>query len=154
MRRWIQLASLSLSLCIALSACERGPEPETEPAGERGPAAADPEAVRVPLHGAKIKGSDQALVTIVEFSDYACPFCKKAHETIESLLGGYEGRVRLALLLTIGVPSGAAAYLTARPPAHVRRWRLELVVSGRPREARCRSAATTSAHRASAPGSR
>lgn len=40
-----------------------------------------------------------------------------------------EGRVRLALLLTIGVPSGAAAYLTARYAGHVDQWLLKLVIS-------------------------
>lgn len=106
MRRFIQLARISLALGLALSACDRGPETVTtdNPAPERGaaagPRAADkaaPAAVRVPLHGAKIKGSDKALVTVVEISDYACPFCKKAHATVEALLAEYGDSVRLAV---------------------------------------------------------
>lgn len=39
------------------------------------------------------------------------------------------GRVRLALLLTIGAPSAAAAYLTARYAGHVDQWLLKLVIA-------------------------
>ncbi len=107
MRRFIQIARLSLALGLAVSACDRGPEttdtapPKVAPAAVKG-AVKGPEkgasaAVRVPIQGAKIKGSDRALVTIVEFSDYACPFCKRAHTTVEALLGQYGDKVRLAV---------------------------------------------------------
>lgn len=39
------------------------------------------------------------------------------------------GRVRLALLLTIGAPSAAAAYVTARYAGHVDQWLLKLVIA-------------------------
>lgn len=107
MRRFFNIAALSLALCGAMSGCLQAPESTSQERGEGKPAPAplreksepkaDAVAVRVPLLGAKIKGSDEALVTIVEFSDYACPFCKKAHETVESLLGQYGKRVRLAV---------------------------------------------------------
>jgi hypothetical protein len=40
-----------------------------------------------------------------------------------------DGRVRLGLLLTVGAPSGAAAYLTARYAGHVDQWLLKLVIA-------------------------
>jgi protein-disulfide isomerase len=100
MRRFFHLASLALSLCFAVSACQKGASPEPAPQDEKAeakPAAAPEGLVRVSLQGAKVKGSDRALVTIVEFSDYQCPFCKKAHQTIETLLGEYGDKVRLAV---------------------------------------------------------
>ncbi len=41
------------------------------------------------------KGSDKAPVTIVEFSDFECPYCVKAEETVKQVMKEYEGKVRL-----------------------------------------------------------
>ncbi len=41
-----------------------------------------------------IRGSLDAPVTIVEYSDFECPFCEAAHSTIQSILRRYEGTVR------------------------------------------------------------
>lgn len=41
------------------------------------------------------RGPSDALVTIVEFEDFQCPFCKKAQETIQQVLARYKDRVRL-----------------------------------------------------------
>ena len=41
------------------------------------------------------KGPDKAPVTIVEFSDFECPYCVKAEETVQEVLKTYEGKVRL-----------------------------------------------------------
>lgn len=40
-----------------------------------------------------IRGSFDAPVTIVEFSDLQCPFCKRFHETMKQVMENYEGRV-------------------------------------------------------------
>jgi protein-disulfide isomerase len=40
-------------------------------------------------------GPPDALVTIVEFSDYQCPFCKRVHVTMRELLARYPADVRL-----------------------------------------------------------
>lgn len=40
-------------------------------------------------------GPTTAAVTIVEFADYECPFCRTASEEVERILHDYEGRVRL-----------------------------------------------------------
>jgi protein-disulfide isomerase len=41
------------------------------------------------------RGPANAPVTIVEFSDFECPFCKRAAETVEQVMKTYEGKVRL-----------------------------------------------------------
>lgn len=41
-------------------------------------------------------GSDKASVTIVEFSDFQCPFCSRAAETVTQLKKKYSGKVRIA----------------------------------------------------------
>ena len=41
------------------------------------------------------KGPDGAPVTIVEFSDYECPFCVRAEPTVRDLLAKYPGKIRL-----------------------------------------------------------
>lgn len=39
-------------------------------------------------------GAPGALVTIVEFEDFQCPFCKKAQATVQQLLARYKDKVR------------------------------------------------------------
>jgi protein-disulfide isomerase len=40
-------------------------------------------------------GPADALVTVVEFSDFQCPFCKRVLPTIEQLMDEHEGEIRL-----------------------------------------------------------
>lgn len=40
-------------------------------------------------------GPETAPVTIVEFSDFECPFCKRIFPTLNQVMDEYEGRVRL-----------------------------------------------------------
>jgi protein-disulfide isomerase len=40
-------------------------------------------------------GPEMAPVTIVEFSDFECPFCLRIHPTIKRVMDDYDGRVRL-----------------------------------------------------------
>jgi protein-disulfide isomerase len=54
-------------------------------------------AVAVPK-GAPATGPASAPVTIVEFTDYQCPYCHRAQSVIDELLSKYKGRVRLVHL--------------------------------------------------------
>ncbi len=45
--------------------------------------------------GASFKGSKNAPVTIVEFSDFQCPFCAKAQAVLEQILEAYPNQVKL-----------------------------------------------------------
>lgn len=44
--------------------------------------------------GAPSRGSKKAPVTIVEFSDFQCPFCKRGDDTVTQLMQDFPGRVR------------------------------------------------------------
>jgi len=54
--------------------------------------------VQVDYDPARVKGDPQAPVTIVEFSDFQCPFCKQTEPVLNSLLDKYNGRVKLAYM--------------------------------------------------------
>ncbi|HZW90343.1 MAG TPA: thioredoxin domain-containing protein, partial [Myxococcaceae bacterium] len=41
------------------------------------------------------RGPKDAKVTIVEFSDFECPYCGAAHDTVEQVMNTYAGKVRL-----------------------------------------------------------
>jgi protein-disulfide isomerase len=56
----------------------------------------DPNAVyRIPVDGSASKGPADALVTIVESSDFECPFCKRAAPTLAQLETAYAGKLRI-----------------------------------------------------------
>ncbi len=55
-----------------------------------------PPKVEVGYDAARVKGDPKAPVTIVEFSDFQCPYCKKAETTMKDLLAVYNGRAKLA----------------------------------------------------------
>jgi protein-disulfide isomerase len=58
---------------------------------------APPPVVRIDVStdGAPAKGPAQAPVTIVEFSDFHCPFCKRVLPTLDSITQKYGNRIRL-----------------------------------------------------------
>jgi protein-disulfide isomerase len=49
----------------------------------------------VSLEGARACGPAAAPVTLVEFSDYHCPFCKRVEDTIAQVLSHYGDKVKL-----------------------------------------------------------
>jgi protein-disulfide isomerase len=51
---------------------------------------------KVPVGNAPVRGSAAALVTIVEFGDFQCPYCKRVEETLTKVLSTYGNKVRLA----------------------------------------------------------
>ncbi|MFH1256351.1 MAG: thioredoxin domain-containing protein [Candidatus Diapherotrites archaeon] len=58
------------------------------------PPAADYDMQRLLEGAAHVKGPADAKVTIVEFSDFQCPVCKTAHETVNRVLSEYSGKIR------------------------------------------------------------
>lgn len=50
---------------------------------------------KVPVGKAPILGNDKAPVTVVIFSDYQCPFCKRAEETLKKVTETYGDKVRV-----------------------------------------------------------
>lgn len=79
------------------------------------PATDAPQFVRydVPSEGFYSIGPNDAPITIVEFSDYQCPFCRRWHnEVYEPLLAAYPGKIKLVyrnLPLTSIHPDALAA---------------------------------------------
>jgi protein-disulfide isomerase len=51
--------------------------------------------VAVSTEGAPIRGAAAAPVTVVEFSDFQCPFCNRAQATLKQVLERYPGKVKL-----------------------------------------------------------
>lgn len=57
----------------------------------------EPQFVRydIPTEGYPSFGPDDAPITIVEFSDFQCPYCRRFHEqTYQALLDAYPGQIR------------------------------------------------------------
>ncbi len=55
-----------------------------------------PPRLQVGSDPARLRGDPNAPVTIVEFSDFQCPYCQKAYATVRSVLAKYPTKVRLA----------------------------------------------------------
>jgi protein-disulfide isomerase len=54
-----------------------------------------PPRIEVSIGDDPMKGPADAPVTIVEFSDFQCPFCKRVLPTLEQVLTTYAGKIRL-----------------------------------------------------------
>lgn len=54
----------------------------------------DPPRLPVDLSSAPLQGPEDALVTIVEFSDFLCPFCKRVQPTLAQVQAKYGDQVR------------------------------------------------------------
>jgi len=71
---------------------------QQQPSGQAAEApTAQPQFVRydIPTEGYPSLGPDSAPITIVEFSDYQCPFCSRFHDdTYQALLDAYPGKIR------------------------------------------------------------
>lgn len=88
----------SVTVAALLAACQSGGKPEEAAAPQ--PAAApagniDPDD-RLGLKGAPLKGNPEAVVTIVEFSSYQCPFCGRVQPTLKQLADEFPNDVRFA----------------------------------------------------------
>jgi protein-disulfide isomerase len=73
---------------------DKAPTPPPPP-----PRPGEPEAgaaYRAEIGKAPVKGPKDALVTIVQFSDYQCPFCSRVEPTINQVMDAYKGKVRVA----------------------------------------------------------
>lgn len=56
----------------------------------------DPKVHTVSIGDAHVRGKAGAPITIVEFSDFQCPYCEKAYPTIQQVLKAYGDKVQLA----------------------------------------------------------
>ncbi len=94
-------------IAVGVAACDQGADPSTLRAAEihecdgecDGEEDAAPVASRdrkvVAVDGHPSRGPEDALVTIVAFSDFECPFCTKGAATLERVAAGFDGKVRV-----------------------------------------------------------
>jgi protein-disulfide isomerase len=66
------------------------------PPKEKDPEVVDDKLVwKIPVGESPARGPDTALVTIVEFSEFQCPFCAKVEPTLDTLRETYGGKLRI-----------------------------------------------------------
>ncbi len=73
------------------------------------------------------RGNQQAKVVIVEFADFECQFCAKAHETVNEVLKSYGNKVRLVFKhypLSFHMKAAKAAEATACADEQGKFWEL------------------------------
>jgi protein-disulfide isomerase len=95
-----QLASVqSEATAAAISAAEAAAEAESAKAAQQ---AANPQAQQdvkrypVPIDDDPIYGNEEAKITIIEFSDYECPYCQRWHQEVwPQVKAKYGDQVRL-----------------------------------------------------------
>jgi len=75
--------------------------------------------VPIPVAGAPVRGEAAAPVTLVEFSDFQCPFCIAATPQLEAVLKTYPGQVKLVFKeFPLDTHSQAALAAAAALAAH------------------------------------
>ena len=52
--------------------------------------------VKIEIGDAPIKGPKDAKITVIEFSDFQCPFCQRGAQTMDELLKAYPNDVKVA----------------------------------------------------------
>jgi protein-disulfide isomerase len=98
--------AFSVGILIGYLAWGRAPAAQTVAAQPSGPSAqgvitgptAAPQYVRykIPTDGFPSLGPADAPITIVEFSDFQCPYCRAWHQqTYQPLLDAYPGKIRI-----------------------------------------------------------
>jgi protein-disulfide isomerase len=70
------------------------PQP-TKPDAPRPPAPQDNTVYKVPVRDAHCKGPADAKVTILEFSEFQCPFCTRVGPTLKQVVDTYGNDVRI-----------------------------------------------------------
>ena len=58
----------------------------------------EPSRMEIPTHGRPSKGPADAPVTIVEFSDFECPYCRALLPTLQKIAADYRDKVRIVYL--------------------------------------------------------
>ena len=86
--------SVADDLAVRVAGLEEGARPEPKkgnpPQGRPDPAI----TYKVLIGDAHVRGPKTALVTVVEWADFQCPFCGRVKATLDQLESKYEGRVR------------------------------------------------------------
>jgi protein-disulfide isomerase len=77
------------------------------------------DAVAIPTAGAPMRGSAGAALTLVEFSDFQCPYCALAVVKLDAVLQAYPGKIKLVFKqFPLDTHSQAALAAAAAISAH------------------------------------
>ncbi|MFO0558192.1 MAG: thioredoxin domain-containing protein [Polyangiales bacterium] len=92
-QRWLFGGGAVLTACVAMLSA---PPASTGGGGTGGDSSRGPRAQYVAvLPGPVAREQRDGVVTIVEFADFECPFCRRQHAVLSSVIERYHGRVRL-----------------------------------------------------------
>lgn len=92
-----QIIAEQKGLASRFEALERAGTRPAAPTGRPRPSGPDANAVyRVAVGDAHFKGPADAKITIVQWSDFQCPFCARIEPTIDEVMKTYNGDVRVA----------------------------------------------------------
>jgi protein-disulfide isomerase len=112
-----QIAGVRTALSDMKSSLQAAAAPAAQPARAERP---DPNRrYTVNTKGSPAKGPEGAKVTLVEFSDFQCPFCSRVNPTMDQIQKEYGGQVRIVFKhLPLSIHSKAAAAHAAAEAAH------------------------------------
>jgi len=92
-----QVAMLRITAPAAAGAEEQAPQPTVAPTAEvrepEAPTIVSPSALKI--SGRPAKGATNPQITIVEFSDFECPFCSRTQPTLKQLMQDYPNKIKL-----------------------------------------------------------
>ena len=74
----------------------------------------DPKNVALTIGTSSVKGPENAKITVVEFSDFQCPFCSRALPTVKQVMSEYKDNVRLVYKHLPLVSLHPRAHITAQ----------------------------------------
>jgi protein-disulfide isomerase len=91
-----RLAAIEQQQRFVADVVRRWPDPSapTQPAAQRPPSEDYDKVHNIPVAHSPVKGNPDAPVTIVEFIDLQCPFCKRFHAPVNEILKAYPEKVR------------------------------------------------------------
>ncbi len=82
--------------CVQFGDCMKKLVAKLQGGGAQGQPVEDPNAVyNVPTGASPARGPANALVTIVVFADYECPYCGRGNSTVNQVIKAYPGKVRM-----------------------------------------------------------
>jgi protein-disulfide isomerase len=84
------------------------PPPAPAPSAPEAP----PAKVDIKIGDAPVKGPASAKVTVVEFSDFQCPFCGRVNPTLKEIEDKYQGKIKIAFR-NLPLPFHDKAHLAA-----------------------------------------
>ena len=70
-------------------------QPPANPLDDAADPGGNPSALRAVSAADHSIGAENAKVTLIQFSDFQCPYCQRVHPTVKQILDEYDGKVRV-----------------------------------------------------------